>query len=259
MNKTPAPRVLIYDIETSPLIGYTWGIWEQNVIKIKEDWKILTIAWKWLGESKVHVIGQDDFPDYKPGVNNDFMIACKLRELLDEADITMAHNGDQFDIKRVMTRIIVHQIPPPSPTIQMDTKKIFKRLGAFTSNRLKDLAKDLQVHQKGDPGGFETWEGCLAGDPKAWAHMKRYNKQDIPPLEDIYIKVRPYMQNHPAMNLGAGQEEACPKCGEGPMQKRGTIKRAKSTTYQRYQCQACGGWSQSRTAIKTLTKVAYVN
>ena len=28
---------------------------------------------------------------------------------------------------------------------------------------------------------------------------------------------------------------------------------------RRFQCQSCGGWSQSRTAIKTLTKVEYVN
>ena len=30
-------RILLFDIETSPLISYTWGIWEQDVIEVKEE------------------------------------------------------------------------------------------------------------------------------------------------------------------------------------------------------------------------------
>lgn len=252
------PRVLIWDIETSPLLSYTWGIWQQDVIKVKEDWQILSVAWKWLGEKQVHVLGQDDFPGYKPGVNNDFMVVAKIRQLLDEADIVIAHNGDQFDQKKAIARIIIRGLTPPSPYKQIDTKKVAKRYGAFTSNRLKDLAEAMDVARKGSPGGFETWEGCLAGDPKAWAKMKKYNKQDIPPLEEIYLKLRPFMDNHPGMNLySVDNFDKCPKCGGGPLHKRGTKKTTKVGVVQRYQCQNCDGWSQARRGEKT--EVQFVN
>jgi len=255
MSKTASklalrPKVLIYDIETTPIKGYVWGIWQQDVIKVIDDWQILSVAWKWLGEKQVHVIGQDDLPGYKPGVIDDKKVVQHIHSLFDEADIVIAHNGDSFDQKKAQARMIIHGMRPPSPYKQLDTKKIAKRYAAFTSNRLKDLARGFNVSLKGDPGGFETWEGCMAGDPKAWAKMKRYNKQDIPPLEDIYKRLLPWIENHPSMAILSGQLHTCPKCGGGPLQRRGTRKVNKTTTVQRYQCQNCGGWSTDRTNLK---------
>jgi hypothetical protein len=241
------PKVLIYDIETSPIIGFTWGIWQTDVIKVKEDWQILSVAWKWLGEKGVHVLGQDDFPDYQPGVNNDKSIVEFIHGLFDTADIVIAHNGDSFDQKKCQARMIIHNMAPPSPYKQLDTKKIAKRYAAFTSNKLGDLAKGFNVSLKGSPGGFETWLGCLDGDPKSWARMKRYNKQDIPPLEDIYKKLLPWITNHPAMNVLNGKPESCPKCGGGPLHSRGLTAPTKTGRRNRYQCTSCWGWCQSRT------------
>lgn len=247
MKTSTSARTLIYDIETSPIISYNWGIWQQNAIKVVEDWQILTVAWKWLGDKKVQVIGQDDFKDYKAGVNNDKSITKLIHELFNEADIIVAHNGDSFDQKKCQARMITHDLPPPSPYKQVDTKKLAKRYGAFTSNRLADLAKQLDVSLKGSAGGFETWTGCLAGDKKAWRKMKQYNKQDIPPLEELYLKFRPWHTAHPAVNVMNESPDACPKCGvAGRMHKSGT-RTTKTNTYRRYQCQACGGWSQQRT------------
>lgn len=239
-------KVLFYDIETSPIIGYTWGVWQQDVVAIKEDWQILTVAWKWLGDSKVHCIGQDDFPNYKPGVNNDIEVVKQIHKLFDEADIVIAHNGNSFDQPKCQARMMVHGLTPPSPYKQIDTKRLAKRYAAFTRNNLKWLAKDLNVAQKGDAGGFETWEGCLAGDPKAWRKMKRYNKQDIPPLEDIYKKLAPWMTNHPNMARITNMPEACPNCmAVGKLQSRGT-RVTNVSRFFRYQCQACGHWCSSR-------------
>jgi hypothetical protein len=244
-------KILIYDLETSPIIGYTWGIWQQDVIKVKEDWQILSVAWKWLGEKKVNVVGQDDFADYQPGINDDTNVVEYIHGLFDTADIVIAHNGDSFDQKKAQARMIIRGMAPPSPYKQIDTKKVAKRYAAFTSNKLKDLAQDFNVSLKGDPGGFDTWLGCLAGDPKAWARMKRYNKQDIPPLEDIYLKLRPWIDNHPSMGVLNNKPDACPKCGGGPLQSRGLTAPTKVGRKQRFQCTSCWGWSQGRTVEQT--------
>lgn len=239
------PRVLIYDIETSPIIGYTWGVWQTDVIQIKEDWQILTVAWKWLGDKKVRCVGQDDFDDYMPGVNNDLQVIKTIHKLFDEADIVIAHNGNSFDQKKVQARMMIHGMNPPSPYKQIDTKLVAKRYAAFSRNNLKWLAKDFHVAQKGDPGGFGTWEGCMAGDAKAWKQMKKYNKQDIPPLEDIYLKMLPWITTHPNMGRLMNKINVCPKCGSEELQSRG-YRVTNVTRYRRLQCQKCGGWCSRR-------------
>lgn len=249
------PKILFMDIETSPILGYTWGIWQQDVIQVKDDWQILSIGWKWLGEKTVHVIGQDDLPGYKPGVVDDAKSMRHIHKLLDEADIVIGHNSDQFDIKKMNARMIVHNLPPPSPFRSIDTKKIAKRYGAFTSNRLGSLAKDLDISLKSSPGGFETWLGCMAGDPKAWRRMKKYNKLDIPPLEDLYIKLRPWIDNHPGLNIYSNRPDACPRCGGNKLQARG-YRMTKVQKYQRFKCLSCGGWCSGRKGERS--EVQYV-
>jgi DNA polymerase elongation subunit (family B) len=251
------PKVLLYDIETAPIIGTTWGMYEQNLIWIIEDWHMLTFAYKWLGENKVHVLGLDDFPEFKKDPSNDKALVQELHKLFDEADIVIAHNGDSFDQKMSNTRFMVHHLPPPSPYKQIDTKKIAKRNARFTSNKLDDLGKALGLGQKLDTDKT-LWQRCLAGDKKAWAMMKRYNKQDVVLLEQLYKEFLPWISNHPGMNMLSGNMQACPKCNAlGRMQKRG-LRTTKVGTYQQFQCQNCGGWCQERTPLKG-EKPTYVN
>lgn len=239
-------RILVWDIETSPLITYAWGIWEANAIEIIEDKQVLSVAWQWVGENKVHVVGQDDLAGYIPGVNNDSAIIQLIWELLEEADAEVAHNGDAFDVKIVNSRMMIHGLKPYSSVKQIDTKKIAKRVAGFTSNRLKDLARDLNVSQKGDPGGFATWKGCLAGDKKAWKQMKKYNKQDIPPLMDLYLKFRAWDNSGFNLNVAEGRPEACPKCA-GEKINAGMKYRATNTNlYQYFKCLDCGASIKSR-------------
>ena len=255
------PRVLFFDIETSYIITreYKWGIWDERAIEqeIVQDWQILTIAWRWLGEKKIHCLGQDDFDDYKAGKINDLSLLKYFHKVIDEADIVVAHHGDPFDIKKLNTRMIINKIPPYSPTKQYDTKKAYKRVGAFTSNKLANLSKDTGGNPKGDPGGFKTWKGCVAGDPKAWSHMKKYNKLDIPPLEDIYHEITPWDKQSPALNIYNEDLDSCTNCLGTNIQKRGFASPTKTGRKRKYQCQDCFKWMYGRTTFKS--DVMYTN
>jgi hypothetical protein len=250
-------KVLVYDIETSPIVSYNWGIYEQNAIEVIEDWQILCFAYKWLGDKKTYVVAQNDFQGYKKGVNDDYQVVKRLHELFDEADVVIAHNGNKFDQKKAHARFLANGLTPPSPYKQIDTLQVARRYAAFTSNKLDDLGVKLGVGKKAPTGGFATWKGCLSGDSKAWNTMKKYNRQDVVLLEKIYLKLRPWITNHPAMNVLEGYLDACPKCAGGPLQKRGTLKLNNGSTVQRYQCMANGCWSQSKTVDKV--PVRYVN
>lgn len=240
------PRVLIYDIETTPNLAYVWGKWQQDVIKYENEWSILCFAYKWLGEKKTHVVALPDFKGYKSDKSNDFYVTAFLWKLFDEADVLIAHNGNSFDQKKSQARMLHHGFTPPSPYRQIDTKLVAKRYFNMNSNKLEDIGNYLGVGHKAETGGFDTWLGCMNGDKKSWERMKKYNKQDVVLLEKIYLKLLPWIENHPAMNILSDRLESCPKCGKGPLQRRGTRKVNKTTINQRYQCQSCGGWSQAR-------------
>lgn len=252
------PKILLWDCETSPLITYAWQIWEANAIKIIKDTQMLCFAWKWLGDKKVQVVGQDDLKGYKPGVNDDTALIKALWALFDEADVIIAHNGVSFDTKVAQARMMVRGLKPPSPFKQIDTKTIAKKYGRFTSNKLDDLGKALSLGQKLDTGGFATWEGCLAGDKKAWAKMKRYNKQDVSLLEELYLRFRPWIDNHPALNVLTGKPESCKNCG-GTKIYAGMKYRATNTNlYQYFRCADCGANLKSRIPEKINERPNYV-
>lgn len=242
-------RTLLYDIETSYIISGNWGIWDQNAAVVLQDWQILCFAYKWLGEKKVRVIGQDDFQNYVPGKLDDKAVVVELANLFSEADIVIAHNGNSFDQKKVQARMMVHHMDPPAPYKQIDTKVETKRVAAHTSNKLADLNKALGLESKLQAGGISTWTGCMEGDPKSWKKMKTYNKGDIVALEELYLHIRPWMKTHPAMNLLNDNVEGCPNCNGINLQRRG-LAHTRTTSYQRFQCTDCGAWTKSRTAEK---------
>lgn len=252
------PRVLIYDIETSPIISYNWGIYEQNAIEVKEDWQILCFAYKWLGDKKTRVIAQNDFKGYKPGVNNDREVVKELWSLFNEADAVVAHNGDSFDQKKSQARMMIYGLVPPTPYKQIDTKKIAKKHAGFTSNRLNDLGKYFNLGTKADTGGFSTWKGCLAGEKKAWDRMKKYNKRDVELLEKLYLELRRWDTNGLNLNVIESRPESCPKCG-GTHINAGMKYRATNTNlYQYFRCMDCGGNLKSRIP-ETKERMKYVN
>ena len=88
----------------------------------------------------------------------------------------------------------------------------------------------------------------MDGDKQAWREMKEYNIQDVILLEELYMVLRPWIKNHPNLNLWSPKqtEHACPNCGSEDVQKRG-YSYTKVAKYQRYQCTACGTWSKSNT------------
>jgi hypothetical protein len=247
-------RVLVYDIETSPNLGHVWAKWRTNVIAFDRQWFILSFAYKWLGEKRTHVLALPDFDLYDTDPHNDRELVARLHELFCEADVTVTHNGKGFDNKKANTRMLVHGMDPPPPRKEIDTLQIARRQFGFTSNRLGDLCQLLGLPNKADSGGFETWMGCLNGDPKAWAKMKKYNKQDIPTLEALYLRFRPWMANHPNLNVYGDRPHSCPRCGHNRLQARG-YRVAGVTMRRRFQCKKCRGYCMGRNIHDT--RIAY--
>jgi len=249
-NKPNKPRILLFDIETSPNIGYCWGKWEQNIIEFTKEWDILSFSAKWLNESKQITKGRCDYRD-----KTDESIVKDLWKLFDEADIIIAHNGDAFDIKKTQQRFSFYKISPPSPFKTIDTKKIAKKYFSFNSNSLNDLGVTLGYGKKEKHDGFDTWLGCIAGNKKSWDIMKKYNAKDVILLEKIYLHFLPWINNHP--NLSTFSGEVCPKCGGKHLQSRG-FSVTLTGKFKRFQCQSCGGWGKFSTKEEEIISLRHI-
>lgn len=240
-------KILEIDYESSPAKGYFFGgIWETNIIEVIEYEQILSIAWKWHGENKIHVVGQDDFKRYKPGVLNDKDLISFFVPIIEQADIVVGHNSDNFDNRVLNTRLLAHGFKPIPPFKSFDTKKIAKSKFHLPSNKLDDIADFLGIERKLAHTGKNMWLGCEQGNEKDWKMMKDYNKRDILILDKVLDKIIPFMKftNEFTEN---GIKCPNPTCGSTHMTK--SKRRMCATGFkQQYQCQKCGSY-------KTDTKV----
>ena len=234
------PKILLFDIETAPIVAYVWGLWDNNVSlnQIKKDTHLLSWSAKWLEDpdSKVMYMDQRDCKN----IEDDKNLVKSLKALLDKADIVITHNGLNFDIKVVNARLLINGLKPLMPHIHIDTYSIAKNKFRMTSNKLEYIAKILKVnHQKlvkRKFGGQELWNECLKGNMKAWQEMEKYNKQDTLVLQEVYKKLRPWNK---AVNMGILADLDQCECGSTHFHKHGYVI-TRSTKKQRYVCRECG-------------------
>jgi len=226
------PKIISFDLETTPSLGYVWGKYEQNVLAFVNEWELLSFCVKYLG-GKTYFYGRDELSEKE--------LVKRLHDYMEEADILIAHNGDKFDIKKANAKFLEFGLTPPSPYKTIDTLKVARRYFALTSNKLGDLGAKLGLGNKVQTGGFSLWQGCIKNDPKSWALMAKYNRQDVVLLEKIYLRLRPWMTNHPIISQGFN----CPNCASTELHRRGFAYTRKHK-YQRWQCQSCSAWTQTR-------------
>jgi len=240
------PKILLFDIETAPIIVYNWQLFQETTHPkfIRRNWFILCWSAKWLNKDKRYHASLPMFRGYKelPSKtqnNIDKGVIKQLRELLDECDVAVAHNLKAFDRKKANTRFIINGMKPPSPYHMIDTLTVARSEFKFTSNRLEYLCKKLGVTEKMKlPEGFELWLGCEAGDKECWDKMIKYCDQDVLSLEAVYLKQRPYIRNHPNLNI-ITEDQSCPKCNSDERTKDG-IRYTNSGIFQKWRCKGCG-------------------
>ena len=231
------------DIETAPLEVYSWGLWKQNIglDQIQNEWSLLSYAVKRLDKKEIRYSDNREAEDPR----DDYALLADLWSILNEADIVIAQNGKQFDLKRINARFAMLNFSPPSPVRVIDTVLEARKKFGFTSNKLEWLSTHLTCEKKSKHKrfpGFSLWAECLKGNKAAWDEMKRYNIADVKATEELYLKLRPWIDRHPNVALGV---EACPRCGSEDLQFRGTVA-TQSGVYQRIRCSECRGWSRQK-------------
>lgn len=240
MTKEGKLKIVLWDIETSGIVATTWNLYPDAIMheNLLQDWFIICAAWKVLGENEIKTVSVlDNKGRFKKDHTDDYHVIATLRKALEDVDILIHHNGDKFDVKMFNARLIIHGLPPLPHIVTIDTLKEVRKVAKFTSNRLDFLGKVLTGHGKIEtPKG--TWLKSMSGNVDAIKTMVEYNKGDVQVLEEVYLKLRPYMKRHPQV----GEKQACPNCGSHHTIRRGSRMRATGTKIQENQCNHCGSY-----------------
>jgi predicted RecB family nuclease len=243
------PKIVVFDIETSPNLVYSWGLWQQNIAinQIVEPQDILCFAAHHVGTKKIEAHAAWD--------DRDAMLK-RLWTLMDEADYLVGYNHVGFDNKHVRAQFAAAGMTPPSPHRDIDLLRVVKKQFRFPSHKLDYVCRALGLDVKVSTGGMDLWTRCMNGDEKAQQKMLRYNRQDVRITTQLFNRLLPWIDNLnvPLFDSGGtatatSQDVArCTRCGGTRIQKRG-MAHATAHSYQRFKCMECGGWMKSAKSI----------
>lgn len=246
-------KTLIFDIETSPLVSYTWGLFDQNIglNQLKEDWYLLAWAAKWLDDPASKTMYMDNRGS--KDIRGDKRLVEKLAALINEADVIITQNGESFDVKKLNARAVINGLPPIKRCASTDILKEGKKVFKFTSHKLEYVTEKLNKKYKklkhNEYPGFELWSAILKGDKKAWDVMKKYTIHDVLSTEETYRIIQGWICTQSRAALAEDGLIRC-KCGSDKLEKRG-FARTDSGKFQSYHCLSCGKWP--RGAVNLLT------
>jgi len=253
-HKGKAPKILVIDIETLPTIAYTWAIWDVNIppVNIIQDTCILSWSAKWLYDSNImsDILTSDEAIDRNPD-----RLVTNIWDLFDEADFAVAYNGLGFDFKHLNTAWITAELSPPSLYRKIDPFPIVKKTFNFTSYKMDYITKKLGLQRK-LPTDMSFWIGCSNGEKEALNKMLEYNKHDIIVLEELYLKFRPWMENHP--NIGAyhdSNDAVCKYCGSTNITDlKDKFYYTNASKFQTARCNDCTGITRYPKSVLTKEK-----
>lgn len=249
-------KILLFDIETAPILGYVWGLWDNNLglNQVNSDWYVLSWSAKWLGDSPKKIMYMDQRS--AKNIENDKPLLEGIWKLLDEADVVITQNGKKFDHKKLNARFILNKMQPPSSYKHIDTLVLAKRHFGFTSNKLEYMTDKLCTKYKklkhGKFSGFEMWKQCLARNMEAWKEMEKYNKYDVLSLEELYTKLIPW-DNDINLDIFRNAEETKCSCGSTEFSLNGFFY-TPTGKFQKYRCVSCGSETRDRQNLFSLDK-----
>tara|TARA_R100001594_G_scaffold53735_1_gene87272 strand:+ start:11121 stop:12080 length:960 start_codon:yes stop_codon:yes gene_type:complete len=259
--KKQGARILVFDIETAPILGAVWQLFKANIglNQIVRDWYVMSWAAKWVGENEVMY---EDIREQFDGsaesllsIADDSEILESIWKLLDEADIVITQNGKRFDVKKLNARFLDAGMQPPSSYKHIDTLEIAKKHFAFTSNKLEYMTdRFCKKYKKLDHGkyyGYNLWKQCQLGNIDAWEEMEEYNKYDVLSLEELAFILAPWSNALPNLDMYYDDNENHCFCGCTQWEPTGYAY-TNLSKFTKFKCVDCG--TEKRDRVNVLTK-----
>lgn len=253
------PKIFIGDVECAASMVYSFGRFKAFIKpdQVIQEPYLLTFAGKWLDNPSVQSYKLPDYVEFESDVTDDSALMKDLWRILDECDVFIAHNA-RFDVGWLNQRFAFHGMKPPSPYKVIDTLAAIRSSFSLPANSLAAACNYFGTdNRKLDNAGWSLWQRCMEGDAEAFVEMEEYNIGDIYSLEDLYLKVRPWMKNHPNLAAFSDDEQLrCPRCNSVHLEMSSAIYKTQVSDYEIIRCLDCGGQARTRQNVRTKEKRA---
>lgn len=237
------PKVLVLDIETSPHLVWTWGLFKQyvSIDQIEEPSRMLSWAAKWHGERGTRFGAE--------WTHNGWVE--ELADLITDADAVVHYNGKTFDMPIIRREVEEAGLPPLPPVQQIDLLATVRKF-RLASNKLDWAGYTFVGQRKVSHDGFPLWKRVMEGDPAARKMFERYNRGDVVLTDRLLSELKRHIPSYPSASLISGDttDPEC-RCGARDFQRRG-FYRTDTRKYQRYSCNKCGAWFRDTRSVGSI-------
>ena len=237
------PKILFFDTERAPPIGWFWESKKPQFINYSQYLQhgfFTSIQWQYDHEKTPSAFSVvDNETTFRDDPTCDKRVVKKAAKLLNDCDIVVAHNGKRFDWGHVVGRMMYHRLEPIKKPVIIDTLTEARKFN-FPSNALGNLADYLDIAKKETNDAIigKMVFGKIDERIKNVKKQTAYGIKDIQPMIELYHRIRPYMENHP--NLGAFSGIPTCACGSTHVNARGERQLSGNRVKAMYRCMDCG-------------------
>ena len=257
MVDTNKPRILYFDLETTPLQAWVWRMGDQTVrhgqlVTGRDSYDVICVTYCWNDGKPAKAM------DWGFEEQNSKQMLADFDKLIIEADVVIGKNSDRFDNKHLnFHRMMNGQSGMPDWTKYTDDleKQMRKHFGqALPSQSLDYISKILGLGGK-IKMEMSDWINIVEKTEeenlgkKALAKMVKYGKKDVEDTRTIWEYVEAHIT--PKYNRSVNSEHgSCATCGSYDLIKNG-IRRQGQIIYQTYRCNSHNGYAGRKTIKQT--------
>lgn len=170
-------RSACFDLETSSL-NANFGIVLCGVIQS--------------GEGDLTVFRGDEYESWESRRSDDSQLVADIVAALEGFDIVVAHNGLNFDLPYLRTRLARWGLPPMKPLKLVDPVRVSRSKLRMSSNSLKSLLDLFGLNQKTEVAGDLWMRAALDGDREAMDYIVEHCVKDVEMLAELLDRVKGY-------------------------------------------------------------------
>ena len=229
-------KIMVYDIETSRTEATVWWTGKQyiNHKQLRTEPKIISVAWKWIGEDNVSYLTWDK-------KHCDKTMLQKFLKEYNKASMVIGQNNNSFDNKWINTRAAKHKLRVDRYVKSFDIYRMAKRYFRLPSFSMAYMANYFGLTLKQSHEGIHMWDmieyGTKEEQKEYLTKMVDYNKGDIVTTEELYMTLKPYFGSVTNIAVKKGLPKwACPVSGSTDIELLKTIFTEQGTVQRILYC-----------------------